>query len=65
MNAHLLTHSHARVLFSLPTLLREREREREMEKEHVRGCINRWMTGNLILSRVPSITSKRDSLGIS
>ena len=62
MNAHLLTHSHARVLFSLPT---EREREREMEKEHVRGCINRWMTGNLIPSRVPSITSKRDSLGIS
>ena len=63
MNAHLPTHSHARVLFSLPTLLRERERE--MEKEHVRGCINRWMTGNLIPSRVPSITSKRDSLGIS
>ena len=65
MNAQLLTHSHARVLFSIPTLLREGEREREIEKEHVRGCINRWMTGNLILSRVPSITSKRDSLGIS
>ena len=69
MNAQLLTHSHARVLFSVPTLLllsRERERvsEREIEKEHVRGRINRWMTGNLILSRVPSITSKRDSLVI-
>ena len=72
MNAQLLTHSHARVLFSVPTLLLlslslslKREGEREIEKEHVRSCINRWMTGNLILSRVPSITSKRDSLGIS
>lgn len=33
MNAQLLTHSHARVLFSLPTLfLLERERERDGER---------------------------------